>query len=217
MKESEYISSILERIPELNVEYAIGAMGGSEALYEKTLTHMVRQIPLNIGEMDASIKSNGDFGVFAVKVHGIKSAFRQVGIMALASKAESLEMAAKAGDRTYCEENYGTFREELLWFYDQVNEATGQISGSETDAGLEGANVGNISDFIDELKQAAEAADLCDSMSAYNILLPLTKTRFGGNTDDLVLKAATALDQFKPFEALEYIAELLNECKKTQL
>lgn len=213
MKKSDFISSILKRIPELDVEYAIEAMGGSESLYEKTLMHMVRQIPLNIGEMDASLNSNGDLDAFAVKTHGIKSSLRHVGKISLANEAESLETAAKAGDRTYCDGNYGAFKEELLRFYDQVNEA----AGLETDAGSKIADGGNISDFIGVLKQAGEAADACDSMSAYEIILPLTKIHFGGNTDDLVLKAATAFDQFKPFEALEYITELLNECGKPQL
>lgn len=213
MRESVYISSILERIPELNVDYAIEAMGGSVSLYEKTLSHMVRQIPLNIEEMDSSLKSNGDVGAFAVKVHGIKSAFKQIGITGLANEAESLEMAAKAGDKTYCDGNYDAFRDSLLRFYNKINEAAGQIPGSEADAGTGTLNDGNISDFVDALKEAGEAADLCDSMSAYNALLPLTKTHFGGNIDDLVLKAATALDQFKPFLALEYITELQNECK----
>lgn len=215
MKEPDFISSILKRVTELDAKYAIDAMGGSESLYEKTLMRMVRQLPLYIGEMDDSLSLDGGLGAFAVKVHGIKGTLRHVGKMRLADKAESLEEAAKTGDKTYCAEHYGFFKEELLRFYAQVNE----VAGLETDAGAgaEITNDGNISDYIDTIKQAGEAADSYDSMSAYEILLPLTKTRFGGNTDELVLKAANALDQFMPFEALEYIAELLNECEKPQI
>lgn len=217
MKEPDFISSILEHIPELDVKYAIEAMGGSESLYEITLMRTARQIPSNIREMDSSLHANSDLETFAVKTHGIKSVLRHVGEMKLADKSEALEMAAKTGDRIYCYGNYEAFKEELLRFYDNVNVAAGQAAGSETDTEPEVANDGNISDFIDALKQAGEAADSCDSMSAYEIILPLTKIRFGGNNDDLILKAATALDQFRPFEALEYIEKLLNKCENPQI
>lgn len=216
MKESDFISSLLTRIPELDVEYAIEAMGSSELLYEKTLMHMVRQIPLNIDEMDDSLNTKNDLAAFAIKVHGIKSALRHVGKKVLANEAEALETAAKAGDREYCEGNYGAFREELMRFNDQVNEIAGQSAGSEADVGSGITNSANISDFIDILKQAGEAAELCDSISAYEILFPLTKMRFNENTDDLILKAANKLDQFKPYEAVEYITELLSKCEKPQ-
>lgn len=217
MKEPDFISSLLTRIPELNVEYAIEAMGGSRPLYEKTLMHTVRQIPSNIGEMDDSLNSKSNLDAFAVKVHGIKSALRHVGKMELANGAEALEKAAKAGERTYCEENYGVFREKLLHFSQQVNEVAEQAANSEANAGIIITNDGSLSDFIDALKQAGEAAELCDSMSAYELILPLTKMRFGEGPDHLILMAATTLDQFKPYEALEYITELLNRCEKPQL
>lgn len=212
MNGPDFISSILKRIPELNVKYAVDAMGGSEDLYEKTLIHMARHIPLNIGEMDDSLNAKGDLAAFAVRVHGVKSTLRHVGKTALAGDAEALETAAKEGNKAYCDGHYGAFRENLLMFYSQVNE----VAGLETDAKPETTNDGNISDFTGALKQAAAAADACDSMSAYELLLPLTKIRFGGNTDDLVLKTTNALDQFRPFEALEYIAELLNKCGEPQ-
>lgn len=207
MKELGSISSKLQHIPKLDVEYAIDSMGGSEALYEETLMRMVRQIPSNIGEMDAFLDSNGDLSAFAIKVHGVKGVLRHVGKTALANDAESLELAAKAGNKTYCAEHYESFKKDLLCFRDQISAALEPETGN-TEA--EPFHSGSISDFIDTLKQAEEAADLCDSMAAYEILLPLTKIHFGGDIDNLISNAATALDQFKPFEAFECITELLN-------
>lgn len=209
---SQFIS-LAKSIPGLDVKYAVEAMGGSEALYEKTLMHTVRHIPSNVEEMDASLHANSDLEAFGIKVHGIKSALRHVGKMELARKAESLENAAKGKDKMYCIGHYVSFKDELLRFYSRVNDVSRQCAGPETDTGAESVTKGDINSFIDVIKQAQKAADLCDSMSAYEILLPLTKMRFGGACDNLISKAATALDKFEPFEAMEYITELLNECK----
>lgn len=216
MKAPSFITALVERISELDIEYAIDAMGGSESLYEKTLMHMVRHIPINISQMDDFLFTNEDLNAFAIKTHGIKSALRHVGKMVLANEAESLEKAAKAGDKTYCTEHYGIFKRNLLHFFDQVNEVTEQTSDSGKDTEKGFICDSDISDYIDALKQAREAADSCDSMSAYDILLPLTKIRFEKDVDDLVMNAANALDLFKPYEALEHITELLKKSKKSK-
>lgn len=212
MNAPNFITSLKERMPELGVEYAIDAMGGSESLYEKTLMHTVRHIPINAGQMDDFLFSKDDLSAFAIKTHGIKSALRHAGEKTLANEAETFEMKAKAGDKTYCTEHYGVFKMKLLRFFDEVNEIA-KTFGLETDAGKGFSSDSDISEFADALKQAAEAADLCDSMSAYDLLLPLTKMSFDTETDDLIMNAANALDQFKPYEAVEYITKLLSKCK----
>lgn len=216
MKESAFISSLLTYIAKVDMDRAMEAMGGSETLYEKTLTHMARQIPANVKEMDESLHEKNDLDAFAVKVHGIKSVLRHVGKMALANGAEALENAAKAGDRAFCEEHYGPLREELLRFFDEVNEVTRQTEGLRADAGLVVKHEEGICCFVNLLKQAGEAAELCDSMTAYEILFPLTKIHFDESTNALILKAANTLDQFKPYEALEYVNELLSKCENPQ-
>lgn len=204
--------SLLEKIPDLDAVYAVENIGGSELLYEKSLRQVNRLIPSNLEQMD-SYYEGGDLGAFAVKAHGLKGSFGQVGDRRLSKLAEALEKAAKAGDWEYCREHYGAFREELLRFHEQVD-AVFQSADMGDATQHENTREESIADYRDVLSRAWTAADEYDSMAASEILSPLTRRRFGKAADELISNAVTALDIFQAQKALEYISELLNECEK---
>lgn len=197
--------SAIKCIPGLDTAYAIKALGDVEPLYEKMLRKVLRLLPSNIEEMDKFLCENNDLDAFAVKVHGVKGSLGQVGCLTLSKRAESLEKAAKAGDRPYCDENYGPFKAELLHFYGQLNDADLQSAEAE-----DGADAGVVDGLADMLGQAKEAAENYDAISAADILLPLTKRRLGGGMDELILSAVDELEVFRPQKALKYIAELID-------
>lgn len=199
--------SLIKLIPEIDTEYAIDAIGGSESIYEKLLMRIIDMIPLNIEKMDNVILAGGALGDFAVKVHGVKNSLRQAGYRRLALDAEALEIAAKAGEAAYCAEHYESFRKDMMHFYKQVNIAASQSKGSDPE--IKNDHERSISAFFDTLTKAEALAGAYDTISAYELLLPLAKYNFGGDADRLIAKAMKALDVFKPKKAQEYITELI--------
>lgn len=206
---SDFIS-LVSQIPELDTEHAIETIGGSEALYESTVKYMMRFIPSNVEQMDKCLNTDNALNDFAIKVHGIKSSLRQMGHLHLAKQAEALEKAAKAGENSFCIEHYGSFRDDLLCFYNQVNYLILLNADKETGCADESTNHGEISNFYDILTQIKAEAEAYDTISAAEKLLPLTKYRFSEDTNRLIAKAMEALDTYKPRQALEYLAELLD-------
>lgn len=209
--ESSKILFLLKDITDLNTEFAVGEIGGSESMYEILLKKVIGLIPSNIEAMDKFLDVDNDIGAFAIRVHGVKGSLRQVGCESLAKLAEELEKAAKANDKQRCVANYGAFKEELLKFYEQVNSI---LRGAEDTAENSGSAQGNINEYIDALKQVKAAAAGFDTILAVSYLAPLLKLRFGGEIDALLKNAANEFDAYRPRKALAYITKLLDEYPK---
>lgn len=207
---SDFVS-LIRLIPDMDVDYAIEAIGGSEPLYEKVLIRIVRLIQSNIEQMDQFLDKDEALNDFAIKVHGVKSSMRQAGYLKLALRAEALEKSAKDGDRLYCTQHYAPFREDLLHFRDQVDNAISQSTDAETKSETGNVSSSNLGSFFDVLDKVKAAAAAYDTLSASELLSPLTKMHFGENEDILITKAMDALDVFKPKQALEFIAELMEK------
>lgn len=203
--------SYLKELAELDTEYAIEAIGGSEALYEKMLKKTIRLLPSKVEMLEEYFHADDDMKAFSVAVHGMKGSLRQLGYLQLSMQAEMLEKAAKAGDRAYCVGQIDSFREELLRFYEKTDEL---IRQAEPDTDSADRQKSDIRAFSQILTRAKEAAEDYDSTTAVEILLPLTKCSFGENIDQLVADAVNMLDMFKPRQALTHIAKLLEECEK---
>lgn len=210
-KNSSKISFLLKDITDLNAEFAITGIGGSEAMYKRVLDMVIGMLPTNIAEMDKFLKEEDNLGDFTIRVHGVKSSLRQVGCYRLGDLADALEKAGKANDRQYCDMNYGAFREEVLRFYEQVNSVLRNMGNK---AGSCETPSGDINDYIDVLTRVKEAAMGYDSILAMKRLSPVLKFHFSVDIDELLKKAATEFEAYRPRKGLVHITELLNKYQK---
>lgn len=196
--------------PDINADYAIESIGGSEELYEKLVKKVARLLPSKIEQMDNGLCAD-DLHDFAILVHGTKGSMHQIGCRKIAEYAESLELEAKDGNRQFCEDNYGRLKDDLLSFCEHVNAAASECSGEKPGDALE-MPVENIKDYMDTIKQIQAATEDYDALAAAELLTPLTKRRFGETADNLVSNLASALDSYKYRQAKECIDELIAAC-----
>jgi signal transduction histidine kinase/CheY-like chemotaxis protein/HPt (histidine-containing phosphotransfer) domain-containing protein len=84
------------RIEGLDISDALRRFGGKESIYRTIL----RSFATNMPAMLARLKIGGaeDLPDYTINVHGIKGSCRNIGAKELGDEAESLEMAAKAGN-----------------------------------------------------------------------------------------------------------------------
>lgn len=201
---------LISRNPDLDTEQALSNLGGLQDVYEKTVRLVIRLLPQNVDQMDKALSDN-DLRSFGIKAHSIKGSMNQIGNLELGVCAGGLENASKEGNRQYCLDNYGAFRERLLLFYSQMK----NIVLYDRDIGKEADN-GEIQkdclgDFTDILIRAQLAIKDYDALLAMDILSPLLQRRFGRPYDNLILSAVDALEVFDLQESLKYISDLLKD------
>lgn len=203
--------SQLCQIQDLDTAFGLEFFSGSQEMYIQTVRNMVRDIPSSVELLDQSLNADYTLKLFAVKTHGLKSALKQLGNLRLAAQAEALEKAAKSGDHVFCADKYGSFKDELLHFYHQVDAIIVLTSFAASQGAAGQADCMDEEDFRNRLTQAKTAAEAYDAVSAAAYLLPLAQCRFGTEADGLISKAMEALDHFAPRQAITYIKQLLNE------
>lgn len=198
------------QIPDLDWEYSIEAVGGSGELYDKILRQTVRRIPDSIQAMDMGLVPDGDFHVFALTAHGLKSSFRQIGHRRLASDCEAMETLAKAGDEPSCRTKYVELRNELKSFYELVSTLIRDTDEKQvTDSA---ASRKCLSDFKGVFERAKTASEEYDTLEASELLSPLSGYRFGEHADEALALALHVLDMFQPLAAIEHIEKLIVMC-----
>ncbi len=87
------------RINGVDVALALERLGGMQKMYEKVLGLFTKGLKKDMSELQAFL-IGGDINNFAIKVHGVKGALRNLGIDGIAALAEKLEFLAKDGDET---------------------------------------------------------------------------------------------------------------------
>ncbi|MDR2551635.1 MAG: response regulator [Treponema sp.] len=84
-------------IPGINTTQGLVTAGGSLENYREILAAFLEDAGDTLLEFQA-LPTEGELGIFTVKVHGIKSAAAAIGAGALSKKAAALERAGKLGD-----------------------------------------------------------------------------------------------------------------------
>ncbi len=113
-----------ENIEGLNAQVAIKNSGSEDALLT-VLQIFYDSIEAKYSEI-VQAYSSGDFKNYTIKVHALKSSAKLIGAIDLATKAEMLEMAGKAGDIEFINNNndellreYGEFKVKFAEHFDQ--------------------------------------------------------------------------------------------------
>ena len=191
--------SALRDIDGLDLRTALDAMSGMVELYLDTVKLTLRLLPERVDKMDDFVNSN--LGGFAIEVHGLKSALRNMGAMVLGSRADQLETAAKAGDQAYCQAQYPDFRTELIQLEVHLNAAT--LNDDEEDK-----ETADVSTLAPALSTAKEAAESFERDAALEALAPHSKYTYGEPIDTPLQDIVFALEAFDCLGAVEKLASL---------
>lgn len=105
----------------LDIETALGFCGGDIALYEELLGDFVESYEEKITELDGFFSAK-NWKDFEVKIHGLKSTAKTMGLMELSDMAFELEMAAEEGNESRIREGYPVFAAE----YTRLTESIGE-------------------------------------------------------------------------------------------
>jgi HPt (histidine-containing phosphotransfer) domain-containing protein len=171
-------------------------MSGMAEVYVDTVKLTARLLPERIEKMDRFI--NNDIKSFAIEVHGLKSALKNIGASALGNGAAKLERAAIENDIAYCTGNYPPFRIGLTELKNSLNEAI-VAEPAEVKEALD------ISSLAQALTEAKAAAENYDEDLALQALKPCANYTYGLETDDLLQGIIHALETFEFEKAIEMI------------
>jgi len=185
------IVSQLKKIPNLDVDRALNAVGGMEDMYIDTVKITARMLPVRIENIDRYIKD--DINSFAIEIHGLKSVLTNIGANTLGIFASQLEQAAVDADISYLKNNYPDFKTGLTGLSGDLNEAlkpepTGTAESADS---TEPADKSALAKIISEVKAATEEYD---SLLALEIISPCISNSYGTETDDLLNKIVYSLE-----------------------
>ncbi len=137
--------SWLNDVDGISVEDGVRCSGGYD-LFINSISMFYSTIEINTDVLEKSF-ADGDYQLYTVKVHALKSSARIIGANELSKSAEALEMAGKKGDIDFIKANHRPLIDKYLWFKEALERIKNQ---KEDDDGKE---------LIpeDELKEAYEA------------------------------------------------------------
>ena len=135
----------LNDVDGISVEDGVRCSGGYD-LFINSISMFYSTIEINTDVLEKSF-ADGDYQLYTVKVHALKSSARIIGANELSKSAEALEMAGKKGDIDFIKANHRLLIDKYLWFKEALERIKNQ---KEDDDGKE---------LIpeDELKEAYEA------------------------------------------------------------
>lgn len=178
-------------------EKAIADMGGNIEAYKKLLGNYRRDIP----GKTAAIREKQqlpDLSEFVILVHGQKGASRILGITELGDEFYDLELAGKAGNREFIEENL----DKVLAHYNYYYEALAPYDIREKQVAVEGSFeelLNNLNAALEDF-ETDEAEKLVSQAEVFCVSDEL-KEVFGRLQD--------AMDNMDYFASIDCVKELL--------
>lgn len=189
----------LANIEGLAVKTALDAMSNLPDLYLETVQLTLRLLPERVSQMDSTLIR--DLASFAIQVHGLKSALRNMGAMALGTQADDLEQAAKSDQQAYCEQHYPDFRQSLS----QLIDALQQVLPDEPTTDKQVADPAVLEGLLTTAKAAAQSFDRDGALAALSDTRSFT---YGEQVDTLLQATWTALESFDCLGAVSHIETL---------
>jgi signal transduction histidine kinase/DNA-binding NarL/FixJ family response regulator/HPt (histidine-containing phosphotransfer) domain-containing protein len=163
----------------VNLQEGLTRFGGDEDAYLNVLRSFVRSTPELIDKTaDLAPDALGDY---AITVHGMKSASRNVGAAALGDQAEVLEKAAKAGDFFFVEANNAAFTEAARDVVSRLGALVGALDGEHR----KGVRHAPDPALLESLREAALEFDI-DGVDGVLAALDLYDYEEGGELLDWV-------------------------------
>jgi CheY-like chemotaxis protein len=158
----------------------------------------------------------GDFKLFSITAHGIKSACANVGNINLSEMAKELEFAGKENKKDLIAEKLPVFLEKLQSYLEELspapaeNSATNTVNSNEQSGETTGVIAFDAVFINDKLLEIAFACDNFDEMTAEPIIKELEKTPCPPDIKEKI-ESVSELILFSEFEqAANICREIIN-------
>jgi HPt (histidine-containing phosphotransfer) domain-containing protein len=162
---------------------------GKPELKNEILEFFYKKLLGERDKMSEFIKA-GDFKMFSITIHAMKSSLATVGETELSVEAAKLEAESKAGNHSYCTEVYPDFSDKLT----ALNERLKVIFAQEDSAAEK--EPGNLDYLKESIPKIITAAEDFDSDAGLELLKELIKFDYGESVNQKLEKAKTAFDDF---------------------
>jgi HAMP domain-containing protein/HPt (histidine-containing phosphotransfer) domain-containing protein len=199
--------TLCRQIEGMDVNFALEGLGGLRDVYEQSVKLTARTMTESINKMDEYIQA-GRLDLFAIEVHGLKGALRNIGAITLSGTAAVLETAALEQNAADVDVYYPPFKEQLLNFTNQLNNALLANAGDTVKETI------NREALLTALAGAKTAALDFDAMIALEAMQPLNGMTYTPEADTVLEKILFALEAFDCEGAYQHILnleEMLNE------
>ncbi|MDR0784322.1 MAG: diguanylate cyclase [Treponema sp.] len=209
LTEEEFIKQ-LEEIEGLDVQTSVRMLGQREIYYQ-----ILRQFCSGVEETVYVLKNaakKGDWKLWTIRIHSLKSVLRTIGMRALGEEAAQLEEAGRAEAVSVCRERTVTFCAALTDLQEKLRSTGLFASVRETGA----KNKIGLDVLRDKLKVLKYACDGHNNKEIEARLADVRNVSFNEATDKSLRVIGTLIDSFDYDEAVDKIEGLLNSLQRLQ-
>ena len=114
-------------IPGIDVKKGIKMGGGTEVFYRKILSMFYKDAAIRITQLNKALEE-GDFSVFVLNIHSLKSILGSIGATEFSADAARLETAGKKKDLTFINKELPGFTGRLAELAENVRQSLGENS-----------------------------------------------------------------------------------------
>ena len=189
----------LKEIAALNTEAALAAVSGLSDVYIDTVKLVLQILPERIENLSKFI--DNDMPSFALETHGLKSVLANIGAIRLGITAADMERAALDGDAVFCKERLPDFKENLILLKNDLDVA---LRADDLETKIKADKPFSL-EKLNEIKTATEEYD---SLLALDFITPELRYSYDKDTDEILLKIASALEASDYDRATENIHRL---------
>ena len=191
----------VSRIEEINTEVGLSRFPGMKEIYRITVEMFYKKLLSECNNMTSFLAAE-DLESFAISVHAMKSSLATVGSMRLSEIAAELETASKNREMEFCQEKYPVLRDRLLSLQKKLSVIfDGAKDGEEKEPG-------NMDSLREDTKKALAAVEAYDDDACTEIIKNLLPYDFGGENNDLLESALTALENFDHESAVDILRKI---------
>jgi HPt (histidine-containing phosphotransfer) domain-containing protein len=175
--------------------------GNKDELNNEILEFFFKRLTAERDKMSAYLES-GDFKLFAITVHAMKSSLATINEKKLSETAAKLEAEAKADNREYCTEQFPAFAESLTELHEKLKATFPEEQASVS------KEKGDPAHLAECVAKAVTAADDFESESGLELVKALSEFDFGEEINNELEKAKTAFEDFDCTGAAESLARV---------
>jgi signal transduction histidine kinase/HPt (histidine-containing phosphotransfer) domain-containing protein len=179
----------VSKIEEINTEVGLSRFPGMKEIYRITVEMFYKKLLSECNNMNGFLAAD-DLESFAISVHAMKSSLATVGSMRLSEIAAEMETASKNRETDFCQEKFPVLREKLLALQKKLSVI---FDGPKDEQEKE---PGNMDSLREDTRKALAAAEAFDDDACTEIIKNLLPYDFGGENNDLLESALTALENF---------------------
>ena len=196
--QSEFITK-LSGIEEINAEIGLSRFSGIEDMYRESVELFHKRLVRECFKLK-SLMEKGDIPGFSIEVHGIKTLLATVGAMGLSDEAFKLETASKGNKKSYCEEYFPPFAENLMSLHGKLSLIFNVIENKAE------RKQGNIKVLEDSVRKGLKAADDFNDAAGIEAISGLLNYDYGKKINTML---ENTFEAFKDFN-FDMAADILN-------